>query len=135
MRVRETFRLLALAYLLPLAGETAASDARWLRLERLNETQQGELDTRQRRYSKGAQPLPPSDQRQMERQFRQQQQRQQSLQDRQLRERSLLRQRQRAVPEFERNSRRQLKLQQFQRQQGGLQNRLHQQRRSWRYGR
>ncbi len=135
MSVKDTFGLLVLLYLLPSSGVAADSDARWLRLERLNDAQRGELETRQRQYSKSVQPLPPSDERQMERQFRQQQQRQRSLQDKQLREGSLLRQRQRVAPDFERNNRRQLKLQRFQRQQWGLQNRLHQQRRAWRYGR
>ena len=135
MSVRQTLGLLALLYLLSPAAGTADSDPRWLRLEGFNEAQRGELETRQRQYSKRVQPLSASDERQMERQFRQQRQRQQSLQDEQLRERSLLRQRQRVAPDFDSYNRRHLKLQRFQRQQWGLQNRLHQERRAWRYGR
>ncbi len=135
MNLRDTFGLLALLSLLSPSGVAADADAGWLRLERFNDAQRGELETGQRQYSKSVQPLPPADERQMERQLRQQQQRQRSLQDKQLREASFLRQRQRVAPDFERNNRRQLKLQRSQRQQWGLQNRLQQQRRSWRYGR
>ena len=117
MNLRDTFGLLALLSLLSPSGVAADADAGWLRLERFNDAQRGELETGQRQYSKSVQ------------------QRQRSLQDKQLREASFLRQRQRVAPDFERNNRRQLKLQRSQRQQWGLQNRLQQQRRSWRYGR
>lgn len=124
-----------LACLVPLPGLAADSDASWLRLERFNTEQRRDLNTRQQQYSKRVQPLSPSGQRQLKRQFRQQQQRQQLLQDKQLRERSLLRQRQRISPEFNPSTQQNLNLQRSRQQQRSLQNRLRQQRRTWPYGR
>jgi hypothetical protein len=119
----------------PLPGMSADADDGWLRLERINTEQRRDLKTRQQQYSKSVQPLPLSDQRQLNRQFRQQQQRQDLLQDKQLRERSLLRQRQRVSPEFNPSTRQNLNLQRSRQQQRTLQNRLRQQRRTWPYGR
>jgi len=133
--VRRFFGLLPLACMNPLPGMAADADAGWLRLERYNTEQRTDLKTRQQQYSKSVQPLPPSDQRQLDRQLRQQQQRQQLLQDKQLRERSLLRQRQRVSPEFNPSTQQNLNLQRSRQQQRNLQNRLRQQRRAWPYGR
>lgn len=127
--------LLPLACMNPLPGMSADADDGWLRLERINTEQRRDLKTRQQQYSKSVQPLPLSDQRQLNRQFRQQQQRQDLLQDKQLRERSLLRQRQRVSPEFNPSTQQNLNLQRSRQQQQNLQNHLRQQRRTWPYGR
>lgn len=132
---RGMLALCLLACMIPDRGNTTDADASWLRLERLNTQQQRQLGTGQRQYSDGVQPLMPAEGRQLDRQFRQQKQEQQLLQDKQLRDRSLLRQRQRGEPESDRSNRQRLNLQRARQQQRNQQNRFRQQRRTWRSGR
>ena len=117
------------------SASAALADDSWLRLQRLDADQLGQLKQRQQQDARLSTPLPQSQQWSSKQKIRQQKQHLQALQDRQRHEQSALRQRQGAVTGGENSRRQNLQLQRFRRDQNALQQRLQMQRRSWPYRR